>query len=175
MGTLLIGRRFRLVETVQPATSFLEKVYLKKTAKSPTCFILVKTAVAGETVEERILREVEDEARQRLFEEEQEEEPGPRGTKRKRPERSFRKRKARAFQETAEEEEGDIVLADIAGPSGVATPKRKRRRARKGKRKPTLKSKLLKRLRAKKRIQKAKLRQTERDINSLVCRRKKAE
>jgi hypothetical protein len=105
---------------------------------------------------------------------EEEEDVGPRGHKRKRPDRPFRQRKGQTIEETAEEEGEDVIFGEIVGPSAPSKPKRKRRRAGKRTRKPTIKSKLLKRLRAKKKIQKAKLRQTERDINSLVCHRKKA-
>lgn len=164
-----------MARTDQPPSSFLEKVSLKKMAKKSTWVILRKT----------------NHQRHVATAEEEEEDVGPRGQKRKRPERRFRSRKARTqelseietraleaelgIRRTAEEEE-DIIFGEVVGPSAPAARKRKRTPKKRGKgRKPTLKSKLLKRLRAKRKIQKAKLRQTERDINSLVCRRKKAE
>lgn len=108
--------------------------------------------------------------------EEEEEDVGPRGTKRKRTDRPFRKRKAAAFEETAEEEGEDIVFGEVVGPSEPKTKKRtakKRKSVRK--RKPSLKAKLLKDLRAKRRKRKAELAQLNRDINSLICKRRKTE
>lgn len=74
----------------------------------------------------------------------------------------------RVTEEEEEEEVVDIVLADVAGPS-VPIKKRRKRAVRK----PTLKRRLLAKLRADKKKKEAEVRQIKRDINSLVCRRKK--
>ena len=78
------------------------------------------------------------------------------------------KEKVVEVEEEEEEEIVDIVLADVAGPS-VPIKKRKKRAVRK----PTIKRRLLAKLRADKKRKEAEVRQLKRDINSLVCHRKK--
>jgi len=75
------------------------------------------------------------------------------------------KEKVVEVEEEEEEEIVDVVLADVAGPS--VAPKKKRKRA------PSLKQKLLKKLRADRKRKAAEVRQLDRDIKSLVCRRRK--
>lgn len=69
----------------------------------------------------------------------------------------------------------DTILESLPGSSKSrrTTAPRGPRKGRKGKRKPTLKSSLLKSLRADRKRLKDQLRDIERDINSLVCHKKK--
>lgn len=68
------------------------------------------------------------------------------------------------------EEEEDPILEDIPIPS--SSKRSKTKRSKKPKR-VSLKSKLLRELRKRQREHKSKLRSIQRDINSLICKRKK--
>lgn len=92
----------------------------------------------------------------------------PRKSRKKEGEEFFVAFRDKGKEKVAEEEEEDIILADVAGPSGVP-PKRRRKKTVRSK---SLKQRLLAKLRAKRKLRAAEVRQLDRDIKSLTCRRK---
>jgi len=68
--------------------------------------------------------------------------------------------------------EVEAIISEFTGTTETAPKRKSRKRAP---RKPTLKSTLLKKLRARKKTLTTELREVNRDIKSLTCRRKKNE
>lgn len=100
------------------------------------------------------------------------------GRKRKRTEgpRSLtsRRRKPTVKKLLEELEEAELPdVAELEAILGEVESTRTRKTRKRTPRKPTLKSTLVKKLRARKKVLKAELRAVERDLNSLICRRRK--
>lgn len=89
--------------------------------------------------------------------------------------RGFKEPTKRIRTKTEVEEEEEIIQLPVVEERVFVPPKKSKGGKKRGKkhRKPTLKQKLLLKLRARKKILKRELSGVERDINSLICKRKK--